>query len=387
MRYFIERELPRLLDLIYAAALDRARWPNVLEALPASFGGASGVLHCMDRTGADSQLLLSYGSDPALTQGYAEHYSHINPYPAVAFDARMPVGTVVLASNALSPELVERTEFYNDWMKPQGATSDHIGIILCNDRDARAFIAICPHAAVYQHHKVRYMRQLELLVPHLMRATEINLRLGTAECAQAITDTAFEALGIAAILVDANARVLRITGKAAAVLKKTKAVLKVDRHGTLYATEPSRDSRLTAAIAAACGHRRSSGSIRLRGDQPEAALLCWIIASPMAGELGINSRVSITHPTALVVITSIERMANLPPDVISGALGLSPAEARLASALAAGRTLAEYAEETGHSQNTVRNQLASIFNRTGTSRQAELVALIGRLEPRIDMGS
>jgi DNA-binding CsgD family transcriptional regulator len=383
MRNFIERELPRLLDLIYAAALDPARWGNLLEALPASFGGASGVMHYLDRTGGNGSLLLSYGSDPSLTQAYAEHYSHINPYPAVAFNGRVPVGKVVLASSALGPELVEQTEFYNDWMKPQGATSDHIGIILCNDRDAQAHIAICPHASIYQRHKTRYIRQLGMLLPHLMRATEINRRLGTAEHARATTDAAFESLGIAAMLVDANARVRRTTGKAEMVLRKAGRVLKIDRHGVLCAIEPNHDSRLAAAIAAACSVRRNSGPVRLRCDQPGTALLCWIIASPTPAEHGKDSRVAIAHPTALVVITPIEREGCLPPEVISAALGLPPAEARLASALAAGRTLAEYAAETGHSQNTVRNQLASVFDRTGTSRQAELVALIGRLVPNI----
>ena len=82
------------------------------------------------------------------------------------------------------------------------------------------------------------------------------------------------------------------------------------------------------------------------------------------------------EPAALVLVRPAEVSVTIPADAIQTVLGLSGAEARLASALAAGRTLAEYAKEAGLSRNTVRNQLGIVFAKTGTSRQTELVALI-----------
>jgi DNA-binding CsgD family transcriptional regulator len=61
------------------------------------------------------------------------------------------------------------------------------------------------------------------------------------------------------------------------------------------------------------------------------------------------------------------------------ALGLSSAEAQLAAALAQGTSLKTYAEASGITEGTARVQLKSVFARTGTHRQAELVALIWRL--------
>lgn len=57
-------------------------------------------------------------------------------------------------------------------------------------------------------------------------------------------------------------------------------------------------------------------------------------------------------------------------------LGLTPALARLAAALAAGETVAEQAEKAGVTQGTARNQLKELFARTGTQRQAELVRVL-----------
>ena len=58
------------------------------------------------------------------------------------------------------------------------------------------------------------------------------------------------------------------------------------------------------------------------------------------------------------------------------AFALTPCEARLALHLVTGETLRSAAAELHISYETARTQLKSIFSKTGTSRQAELVGLI-----------
>jgi len=55
---------------------------------------------------------------------------------------------------------------------------------------------------------------------------------------------------------------------------------------------------------------------------------------------------------------------------------LTPTEAELAAALAEGRTLAEFAEARGCSEQTGRTHLKRILEKTGTSRQADLVRVL-----------
>jgi len=61
------------------------------------------------------------------------------------------------------------------------------------------------------------------------------------------------------------------------------------------------------------------------------------------------------------------------------AFALTGREAAVACRLAEGATLAEVARRLGMQVGTVRVHLRSIFAKTGTNRQAELVALLGRL--------
>jgi DNA-binding CsgD family transcriptional regulator len=58
---------------------------------------------------------------------------------------------------------------------------------------------------------------------------------------------------------------------------------------------------------------------------------------------------------------------------------LTPAEARLAQGITRGDTLEEVASSLGIKLPTARTQLAAIFAKTGTQRQAKLVAILTRV--------
>jgi DNA-binding CsgD family transcriptional regulator len=66
-------------------------------------------------------------------------------------------------------------------------------------------------------------------------------------------------------------------------------------------------------------------------------------------------------------------------DTLRTAFALSPAEARLISLLATGASLRQASQIVGVSYSTVMSQIKSCFQKTGTHRQAELVALTVRL--------
>jgi DNA-binding CsgD family transcriptional regulator len=65
-----------------------------------------------------------------------------------------------------------------------------------------------------------------------------------------------------------------------------------------------------------------------------------------------------------------------PIDLLQSHFSLAPAEARLAFHLVAGETLRSAAVKLSISYETARTCLKSIFNKTGTCRQAELVIVI-----------
>ncbi|WP_246690135.1 helix-turn-helix transcriptional regulator [Methylobacterium sp. WL7] len=85
------------------------------------------------------------------------------------------------------------------------------------------------------------------------------------------------------------------------------------------------------------------------------------------------------EPHTVLILIDLERTPRPNTTALERIFGLTVAEARLAAVLAGGATVAEAAIAHKVSVATVRTQLAAIFAKTHTSRQAELVMLVSRL--------
>jgi DNA-binding CsgD family transcriptional regulator len=82
---------------------------------------------------------------------------------------------------------------------------------------------------------------------------------------------------------------------------------------------------------------------------------------------------------AIVTFLSLEPKRCPPISLLTDVFGFTPAEARLAAALASGRCVEEAAEQLNISCDTARHQLKAVFLKTDTHRQSQLVALLARL--------
>lgn len=78
----------------------------------------------------------------------------------------------------------------------------------------------------------------------------------------------------------------------------------------------------------------------------------------------------------IVLIRSPKATGTLEPKRLAALFGLSGRESELVAALADGRSLEDFADATDRSIHTVRTQLKSIYRKTGTQRQADLVRLV-----------
>jgi DNA-binding CsgD family transcriptional regulator len=84
-------------------------------------------------------------------------------------------------------------------------------------------------------------------------------------------------------------------------------------------------------------------------------------------------------PLGIVLVTDPEHSPFPKQSPLQVALGLSNSEARIAVALINGASLVQAADHVGVSHETARSHLKSIFAKTGTNRQGELVVLLNRL--------
>ncbi len=82
------------------------------------------------------------------------------------------------------------------------------------------------------------------------------------------------------------------------------------------------------------------------------------------------------RPAAVVFVSDPEQRQETPAALLQQLYGLTPAEARLAEAMAGGGPLKAAAERFGVTLGTVRIQLKAVFAKTGTRSQADLVRLL-----------
>jgi DNA-binding CsgD family transcriptional regulator len=93
----------------------------------------------------------------------------------------------------------------------------------------------------------------------------------------------------------------------------------------------------------------------------------------------VNAQDMLSPGCALIIILDLETRAAPAETHMQRVFGLTSAESRLAVQLARGEALETAADLLQVSKETVRTQLKAVFAKTETSRQSELVALIGRL--------
>lgn len=81
-----------------------------------------------------------------------------------------------------------------------------------------------------------------------------------------------------------------------------------------------------------------------------------------------------------ISVLSFGNSRNFQPIILRTLFGITPAESRLAMLLVKGYSATEAAEELGVRISTVREKLSSMFAKTRTSRQPELVSMLSLLE-------
>jgi DNA-binding CsgD family transcriptional regulator len=132
------------------------------------------------------------------------------------------------------------------------------------------------------------------------------------------------------------------------------------------------DRHVGADRRASARHPSSFGRPGLKTSRPSLAL---------AGALGIhveNDRAGERAPDR-DLLAELQHIPVPPESMLHRVFDLTPAEARLARKLARGDSLEQVAQSLDVKMTTARSQLAAIFAKTGTCRQAQLVAILSRL--------
>jgi DNA-binding CsgD family transcriptional regulator len=213
----------------------------------------------------------------------------------------------------------------------------------------------------------RELEAIAKLLPHLRRAAETVYELGLART-EGMLD-ALEQMSCGAILINGSGRVIRLNAHARQHIGRCLGL----SDGRLSALSGRANDGLQRLIDSA-----SRSDVAGQSD-PEILALPRPGRRPLlvhAAPIVRSAQDVFRCAGAILMLVEPDEPREPAEPVLRQAFGLTPVEAQIALGLARGQDLQEIATNRAVSVGTVRMQIKSIFQKTETHRQAELVALL-----------
>lgn len=357
-----------LLDAIYQAAVD----PDAFDALATRLGRAGGYESAlvMLRQGlnlVDASMMI----EPSYIEQYLAYYGRIDPYGAAVL--RQPLDVVSVGQEIIGDAEFLETEFYRDFARYQGIFRP-MGVTMAVGEDLRLSFGVNrPRAqAEFDEDDRNWIR---VLAPHVRRAVQLRRNLRPLRTEADTRQGMLDGLAFGVILADPDGTVRVVNGHAEAIVRRERGLL--IRAGKVGAAQRLDGDRL-AALLRDVGEGGAGGALRM-GDMIGAPSLACLV-SPVPAMLDGDGR-----RLAMISVRTLGLEAEPSPAVLAQLFGLSPAEASVTVALVRGLTVEAIAAERVIALPTLRTQLRSIFRKTGTANQRDLMRLVGSL-PQVRLG-
>jgi DNA-binding CsgD family transcriptional regulator/PAS domain-containing protein len=357
---------PDIVDGIYEAALDPAAWPSALRSLSKTLHGSLAGIFFFDPV--NGRLLQDYSSELPQRDAYLTDYAAMDPRNA--FGTGKMAGVTFTDSAFIEKDETIRHPFYQEYLLPNDM--GHVGAhVLRNDREGIAGVAVQRpwRQSVFGS---RELELLERLAPHLNRALRLNERVrqvGPRAAGWSMDLLAKLPYGL--VVFGASSKPLFVNDAAERILTEGDG-LRLTAQG-LNAAHPWLSHRLSQAIAEARSAGGSALSVRRPSGAPDWLLVLTRIraeTSPFAtqGSTGV----------AIHILDRCDRPSMSLPR-LGQLFDLSPAEARVAAALAAGRSPAQIAMAAGVRASTVKTQIEKVMLKTETGDRMALLRLLNAL--------
>jgi DNA-binding CsgD family transcriptional regulator len=203
------------------------------------------------------------------------------------------------------------------------------------------------------------------LVPHLRIALRSLVALERERVRSSISSEAMGRLNFGWLTLDPRCRILDATPNIEPIFQRT-TLIRRGRYDRLTFASATLEREVSALVKSF-----TTGETRPRGFNLGQDPWMDIFVAPAQGR-----QLPGSSAAAIVYISGDRRSRHDRCEQLVDLFGLLPSEARLAWAIAQGRTIAQAAEELGLTIETARNYSKKIYSKTGTGGRAELMRLI-----------
>ena len=356
--------LGEIIGAIHLAALDPDTWPDVLRQISAAVGGENAILFTPDTPPGPDGIWVGPVMSPAVIDAYVNHYVSTDLWTVVVRE-RYRSGAVFTDPMLVNPMVFANSEFYNDFLKPLDFARICCSVLF----DGSVGGLPRTHLSVYRAPGAKAFpessgRILAALTPHLQTSIRTQRAIRDQQRQLLALSSAIDALDLGIIALGRNHEVIH-ANRAARELLSNASILSLDGQG--LACTRDEDKRPLRTMVEQVLHTGAANGLSLSCASGAAIN---IVAYPLA------RRQAQCSAAELLLIISTSAAAGIGEALLHVTYGLTMAEARLATRIAQGLSLGSAAATLGITINTARSELKSIFVKTGSRRQAELVHLL-----------
>lgn len=368
-----QRLFSHIVGEIYEAAHNPPKWQDVLDLVCRLTNSNSATLMFLDNDRGRASLHFCSGLSEHVLQEYNDHWCGQDP----SYDLHkrlVPVG-IAKACHQLIPDragLEAMSPDFYQWLKKHDRYYIAAATLFSEDR---------LHAAISVQRSQdkgrwsnRRMEMLTELVPHIQRALKIHRQLALLETEEKALQLGLDKMVMGLVLLDRGGEIVYTNPMADDIIRTHPALR---RQGERLFANHHDDSRklvklVNEAILASTNDHEPQ-AIGLRNPSGYDVLPVLITRVNKGDRL---ADADTNRIRAAIYFSDPSHSHPMSPDTLTETYGLTVAEAWVAIGIANGVSLEDLAEQGGTSINTARSQLRSIFRKTNTRRQAELVKLL-----------
>ena len=363
----------RIMASLYDAMLDDARWPAASALIDEACGLAGNALLIGEGPEDDIRVgfvgLYYRGQRRRdLEREYLEVYHPIDE--RVPRLRQQPYGRLVHVSDHYTAGELKTSRAYNEALVRAQHTN---GLDMRLEGLAGSYMTWCIGDPIASGDwGSSQITMLTRLAPQIRQFVQVRQVLVGAQAQSATVTALLDNPRIGVVQLDRRGRILAANDRACGILRDGDGVF--DQDGVLRARAPDDERSLARLVAAALptsGAVAVSGSMLLRRASvlPPFAVYVKPVGVPQP-DYGAR------HVAALVLIVEPGRQHRVDPGLVAKTLGLTPAESRVATGLAEGKSVREMAEATGHTKDAIYWHLKQIYQKLSISRQADLVRVV-----------
>jgi DNA-binding CsgD family transcriptional regulator len=356
------RKISDLIEDIYDAALEPARWHDVIVSINDFVGGMASGIFSKNLISKSGETYYFCKADPHYIDLYSETYSKLGPLTSFP-----PLGDIVSMPDLVPFDEFRRGRFYQEYMLPQGCT-DMANVVLENSRaDSTVLLAVYLHNRMVDD-EVRH--RIKLFAPHAMRALMINKTIEDKKSEAATFADILNGFRAGVFLVDAQCRIVHSNVAGRDMLCEDDFLRSIG--GMLVARDMQANRGLREIVA--------NGDAGVAANNAAISLTAHDGARHVAYLLPLrtvvrNSAEAPSKAAAAIFVRKAELDDQSYGGLIARAFGLTPAELRVLLAIVEVGGVPETSETLGIAETTVKTHLYRVFSKTGASRQADLVKL------------